>query len=72
MDREVVEESAQDRFVNSASYGKKKGAARWSAEETELFYDVRGNPPSFRSRTHSDLILVSLHRACRNSTPTLR
>lgn len=56
MDREVVEESAQDRFVNSASYGKKKGAARWSAEETELFYDVRGNPPSFRSRAPSDLI----------------
>ncbi|GAA5861097.1 hypothetical protein JCM3774_002189 [Rhodotorula dairenensis] len=39
INREVIEESAQDRFVNSSTYGKRKGGTRWSKEETELFYD---------------------------------
>ncbi|KWU47432.1 hypothetical protein RHOSPDRAFT_30857 [Rhodotorula sp. JG-1b] len=40
INREVVEESAQDRFVNSSTYSKRKGGARWSKEETEMFYDA--------------------------------
>ena len=39
--REVIEESAQDRFVNSNTYGKRKTAARWTKVETEMFFDVR-------------------------------
>ena len=35
-----VEESDQTKFVNSATYGKKVRGSRWSAEETEEFYDV--------------------------------
>ncbi|KAH8119876.1 hypothetical protein DFH11DRAFT_1685346 [Phellopilus nigrolimitatus] len=35
-----VEESDQTKFVNSASYGRKIRGSRWSAEETELFYDA--------------------------------
>ncbi|BGP24050.1 transcription initiation factor TFIIIB, Bdp1 subunit [Rhodotorula toruloides] len=38
--REVIEESARDRFVNSRSYSKRKQGGRWSKEETELFYDA--------------------------------
>lgn len=41
----MVEESAQDRFVNSSTYSKRKGGARWSKEETEMFYDVRTTSP---------------------------
>ena len=37
-----MEESAQDRFVNSRSFSKKPGKAKkWSLDETERFYDVR-------------------------------
>lgn len=36
-----VEESDTTKFVNSQSYSKKARGSRWSAEETELFYDVR-------------------------------
>ena len=36
-----VEESDQTKFVNSLSYSKKIRGSRWSAEETNLFYDVR-------------------------------
>jgi transcription factor TFIIIB component B'' len=36
-----VEESDTTKFVNSGTYGKKYRGTRWSAEETELFYDVR-------------------------------
>lgn len=36
-----VEESDQTKFVNSASYSRKTRGSRWSAEETELFFDVR-------------------------------
>ena len=35
-----IEESDATKFVNSASYAKKFRGSRWSAEETELFYDV--------------------------------
>ena len=35
-----VEESDQTKFINSASYSRKSRGSRWSAEETELFYDV--------------------------------
>ncbi|KAI0068166.1 hypothetical protein BV25DRAFT_1793909 [Artomyces pyxidatus] len=35
-----VEESDATKFVNSASYGKKFRGTRWSAEETDLFFDA--------------------------------
>jgi transcription factor TFIIIB component B'' len=35
-----VEESDTTKFVNSGTYGKKFRGSRWSAEETELFFDV--------------------------------
>jgi len=35
-----VEESDVTKFVNSSTYGKRFRGSRWSAEETELFYDV--------------------------------
>ncbi|KAJ7070835.1 hypothetical protein C8F01DRAFT_1108019 [Mycena amicta] len=35
-----VVESDQTKFVNSASYTKKCRGSRWSAEETELFYEA--------------------------------
>lgn len=35
-----VEESDTTKFVNSATYGRKLRGSRWSAEETELFYDA--------------------------------
>ena len=35
-----VEESDFTKFVNSATYSKKLRGSRWSAEETEMFYDV--------------------------------
>ncbi|KII94131.1 hypothetical protein PLICRDRAFT_101319 [Plicaturopsis crispa FD-325 SS-3] len=35
-----VEESDTTKFVNSATYGKKFRGTRWSAEETELFFDA--------------------------------
>lgn len=35
-----VEESDFTKFVNSATYSKKLRGSRWSAEETELFYNV--------------------------------
>lgn len=36
-----IEESDTTKFVNSSTYSKKLRGSRWSAEETELFYDVR-------------------------------
>ena len=33
-------ESDHTKFVNSGTYGKRYRGSRWSAEETELFYDV--------------------------------
>ncbi|PPR08129.1 hypothetical protein CVT24_012373 [Panaeolus cyanescens] len=35
-----VEESDHTKFVNSGTYGKRYRGSRWSAEETELFYDA--------------------------------
>lgn len=35
-----VEESDFTKFVNSATYSKKVRGSRWSAEETELFFNV--------------------------------
>ncbi|KAI0756853.1 hypothetical protein C8Q80DRAFT_1130824 [Daedaleopsis nitida] len=35
-----VEESDFTKFVNSATYSRKVRGSRWSAEETELFYDA--------------------------------
>ncbi|KDQ63310.1 hypothetical protein JAAARDRAFT_120662 [Jaapia argillacea MUCL 33604] len=35
-----IEESDTSKFVNSATYSKKVRGSRWSAEETELFYDA--------------------------------
>ncbi|KAH8550787.1 hypothetical protein BGW37DRAFT_495863 [Umbelopsis sp. PMI_123] len=37
---EVVEETSMSRVVNSQSYGKKSKSMRWSAEETERFYNA--------------------------------
>ncbi|KAI0082111.1 hypothetical protein K474DRAFT_1655447 [Panus rudis PR-1116 ss-1] len=39
-----IEESDTTKFVNSATYSKKVKGSRWSAEETELFYDVCSCP----------------------------
>jgi len=39
-----VEESDTTKFVNSATHSKKLRGSRWSAMETELFYDVRSFP----------------------------
>ena len=39
-----VEESDTTKFVNSATHSKKLRGSRWSAMETELFYDVRSLP----------------------------
>jgi transcription factor TFIIIB component B'' len=36
----LVEESDQTKFTNSLSYSKKSRGSRWSADETELFYEV--------------------------------
>ncbi|GJE85855.1 transcription initiation factor TFIIIB, Bdp1 subunit [Phanerochaete sordida] len=35
-----IEESDTTKFVNSSTYSKKLRGSRWSAEETELFYDA--------------------------------
>ena len=35
-----IEESDATKFTNSATYGKKVHGSRWSAEETEMFFDV--------------------------------
>lgn len=40
-----VEESDISKFVNSSTYSKKMRGSRWSAEETELFYQVRLSLP---------------------------
>ena len=43
-----VEESDSTKFVNSATYSKKARGSRWSAEETELFFDVSPGPLASR------------------------
>lgn len=47
-----VVESDHTKFVNSGSYGKRYRGSRWSAEETELFFDVR---------FHSYSVFFSIH-----------
>ncbi|KAF8559999.1 hypothetical protein OG21DRAFT_16019 [Imleria badia] len=46
-----VEESDVTKFINSATYSKRFRGSRWSAEETELFYDVSW----FRVATYAEL-----------------
>ncbi|KAL8276375.1 hypothetical protein RQP46_011220 [Phenoliferia psychrophenolica] len=38
--REVIEESANDRLVNSGTWGKQVRTEKWTSDETELFYDL--------------------------------
>ncbi|KAI5479784.1 hypothetical protein MNV49_002596 [Pseudohyphozyma bogoriensis] len=40
--REIIEESARDRFVNSATWGKQQRTEKWTAEETTFFYECLG------------------------------
>lgn len=60
-----VEESDMSKFVNSMSYTKKLRGSRWSAEETELFYNAL-------SQFGENYELISLvlpgrdRRACKN------
>lgn len=56
-----VVESDQTKFVNSGSYGKRYRGSRWSAEETELFYDVCAYFLLFRC------FLLILYRHLRNT-----
>lgn len=60
-----VEESDFTKFVNSSTYSKKSRGSRWSAEETELFFDVSLCP--------SPRILFSKIgiRPCRSSVRTM-
>ncbi|KAG2176564.1 hypothetical protein INT44_007227 [Umbelopsis vinacea] len=37
---EIVEETSMSRVVNSQSFGKKSKSSRWSAEETDKFYNA--------------------------------
>lgn len=37
---EIVEENSMTRKVNSMTYSKRQASSRWSAAETEEFYDV--------------------------------
>lgn len=39
--REVIEESAKDRMINSSTWGKMRRTEKWSQQETDRFYDVR-------------------------------
>lgn len=56
-----VEESDTTKFVNSATHSKKLRGSRWSAMETELFYDV-----SVVLVFHLNEILKALTRLFRN------
>ena len=44
-----VEESDTTKFVNSLTYSKKTRGSRWSAEETDLFFDVSIPPSRLRA-----------------------
>lgn len=55
-----IEESDTSKFVNSGTYSKKLRGSRWSAEETELFFDV-----CIRFAL-SDCLLISVSRPSRN------
>jgi transcription factor TFIIIB component B'' len=60
-----VEESDTTKFVNSASHSKKLRGSRWSAMETELFYDVRSFPwsvfdcPNTLARLFRNLVRIT-------------
>lgn len=60
-----VEESDVTKFINSATYSKRFRGSRWSAEETELFYDV----------SHSVLCVcllsLTFFRLCHSSARTM-
>lgn len=47
-----VIESDHTKFVNSGTYGKRYRGSRWSAEETELFYNVGELVPRISSVAH--------------------
>lgn len=44
-------EEGQHDTINSQSYMKRENTARWSPEETEEFYAVGSQTPSFVART---------------------
>jgi hypothetical protein len=56
-----VEESDTTKFVNSSTYGKKFRGSRWSAEETELFFDVSLAIVSGIRRAHPDIMVLDRH-----------
>ena len=60
-----VIESDQTKFVNSGSYGKKYRGSRWSADETELFYDVSPSPLIFSKYPYIKSGFVSIRRKLR-------
>lgn len=57
-----IEESDTTKFVNSATHSKKLRGSRWSAMETELFYDV-----SMILLVYLNDVLKPLTRLFRNS-----
>ncbi len=60
-----VIESDQTKFVNSGSYGKKYRGSRWSADETELFYDVSPSPLMLLKYPYIKTGFVSIWRKLR-------
>lgn len=52
-----VVESDQTKFINSGTYGKRYRGSRWSAEETELFYDVSCLIPIYNCNS---ILLISI------------
>lgn len=60
--REVIEETARDRMVNSATWSKQGRTDKWTAEETEFFYDVSiATPPGC---SHSLMLTPLLCSQC--------
>jgi hypothetical protein len=50
----ILEQSLSDRRITSATYGKRTKSSKWTAEETERFYDaIRQNG--------SDLAMIALY-----------
>jgi hypothetical protein len=66
---EYVDENERERFVNSATRGKRKGVRRWDADETQKFYKVRVSSSSSHLRAaplactpaHADALLFFIH-----------
>jgi transcription factor TFIIIB component B'' len=63
--REVIEESAKDRMVNSATWGKAKRTEKWTSQETEDFYDVRVLPLTPRAPLPGTDLVVTWSQALR-------